>query len=458
MKLLLMLSLFLTMFAYSAQAEENTASEPEDEISLEDIPVFKNIQDRTMQLNQQYSNNLIQSPFNSPFAQGRFVPDIAFIMDFSYAHRNAKHSAYEDFYVPGFTNLDPHAAHEGLNKNNGFNFNYGELSLGSTVDPYFDLFTNFHLSEAEFEIEEAYISTRTLPFGLQLKAGKFFSSFGRLNSQHAHYWDFADQPVIYNKLLGTHGINEKGLQLNWLAPLDTYLLFGAELFSGENAQSFGKNGFQEGTYQFDEVDYPNLINGFIKSSLDFDNLIILGGLSLAQGGTRAVLNAEEGDMHVHALSQDELSGNLAGNSRIYAADLTLKYLIDPYRYLAWQSEYLHRSTQGSLYRNSERLSINKEQGGFYSQLVWKFGLQWRAGLRYELLTGNNIEVSGQNAELPGLLPKYTAMIDFNPTEFSRIRLQYNYDQTNYSVSQAYPLHEVFLQLNMAVGAHGAHKF
>ena len=53
----------------------------------------------------------------------------------------------------------------------------------------------------------------------------------------------------------------------------------------------------------------------------------------------------------------------------------------------------------------------------------------------------------------------SAMLEYNPSEFSRLGLQYNYN----SVLNTYRLpknnkNEVVLQFNYAIGAHGAHAF
>ncbi len=439
----LLINLIFILPTYAEELENNA----EDK-----TPLFQNIEDRTQKLNNEYSNNPIYSPFNSPFAQSRFVPDIAFIMDFSYAHRDKNNETLPILETPGFTKSDG-----GLNKKNGFNFNYGELSIASSVDPYFDLFTNFHLSEFNFEIEEAYVNTRALPFNFQIKAGKFLSSFGRINSQHAHFWDFSDSPLIFDNLLGEHNILEKGIQLNWLAPTDFYLLSGIEILSGENEKSFGNKGFTTGTNRLEEVNTPNLFTGFIKTSFDFDDLIVLGGLSYAQGGTRLIKESESNnsDMHIHSLNSEN---NFAGGAKIFGIDLTAKYFFDSYRYLSWQSEFLHRSISGSEYKENMRISLDQEQSGFYSQLIWKFNQQWRIGTRIDLLLRNDIIEENKNINVQGYQPKYTAMIDFNPTEFSRIRLQYNHDKSKYLDNSQQAINEVFLQLNMAIGAHGSHSF
>jgi hypothetical protein len=92
----------------------------------------------------------------------------------------------------------------------------------------------------------------------------------------------------------------------------------------------------------------------------------------------------------------------------------------------------------------------------------KFDLRMRGGLRFDLLQGNEIMENGRRRDLPESLPRFSGMIEFNPTEFSRIRLQYNYDLSRYSETNQQlkrtTVHELALQVNLAIGAHGAHSF
>jgi hypothetical protein len=50
--------------------------------------------------------------------------------------------------------------------------------------------------------------------------------------------------------------------------------------------------------------------------------------------------------------------------------------------------------------------------------------------------------------------RWSAMVDWNPSEFSRIRLQYNNDRSRQDITD----HQVFLQCIFSLGAHGAHRF
>ncbi|MEJ5173422.1 MAG: hypothetical protein WHT47_06880, partial [Hydrogenothermaceae bacterium] len=296
----------------------------------------------------------------------------------------------------------------------------------------------------------------------QLKGGKFYSKFGRLNEQHPHFWDFVDAPLIYRAVFGEHNLLEKGAQLTWLAPTPFYLMFGVEVFQGDNENNFDRNGFSVPNtnpinttptdyFKVADTKKPNLYTFFVKPSFDIGKLSILGGFTYAEGKTR-IDHLEDEDPHA-----------VAGKTRIYGLDLTARYSIDSYRYITWQSEYIHRNFDGVRYGydNSNNLitpSLNRKQAGFYSQLIYKFDRRWRVGARYDLISKNDVFVNNVNENLPDNLYKYSFMVDFLPSEFSRIRLQYNYDRSLFLDGERKPNNEIILQFNMAIGAHGTHGF
>ena len=88
--------------------------------------------------------------------------------------------------------------------------------------------------------------------------------------------------------------------------------------------------------------------------------------------------------------------------------------------------------------------------------------QWRTGLRYDALHSDNrgSDLVGSNvlgeAGLSnlGINPtRKSVMLEWDPSEFSRIRLQYNRDD-----STAQSDNQVILQYTMALGTHGAHTY
>jgi len=98
------------------------------------------------------------------------------------------------------------------------------------------------------------------------------------------------------------------------------------------------------------------------------------------------------------------------------------------------------------------------------QGVYQFMPQWRVGYRYDQLDSGTTSIglvdSGAltAADFPvlaGYKPKrHTAMVDWSPSEFSRVRLQLARDYSR----QSQPDNQVFLQYIVSLGAHGAHTF
>jgi hypothetical protein len=403
------------------------------------------------------------APSGDPFSQTKFVPDISLILDMTGVYRNVRDGKYATFHSPEFTLVpadeDRHG-HEEPYPRRGFNFNYAEITFYSIVDPYFDLFAVCGITEDAIALEEAYFTTRKLPMGLQVKAGKFLSGFGRLNEQHSHYWDFADIPLAYNAFFGEGGLNEIGARITLVLPIDFYLMLGAEALQGSNPRSFGSERFLnvDGLEITDSSNGPNLGVGYVKTSFDAGDLTVLAGASGALGKARID----------HGLDRTGKSGSaFSGDAYVLGGDITLKYSIDSTRYVSLQAEYLYRRMDGDTFRNDASdvmtgSTVNKKQSGLYAQLIGKISKQWRAGARYDLLHLNRVEENGTGADLPENMPRYSGMLEYSPTEFSRFRLQYNFDATRYGTGpggfEKEKCHEIIFQANLAIGAHGAHSF
>ena len=400
-----------------------------------------------------------QSKEGSAFDQSKFVPDIAFILDISGVARDMADQKYYSLTIPGFSYpFLNQPSPSGLNAHRGMNFNYGEMSLYSVVDPYFDLFAVLDLSPDGAGLEEAYFTTRKLPYGFKIKGGKFLATFGRVNEQHEHYWDFANRPLIATTLFGEDGLNEIGAQVTWVAPTPFYLVLGAEVLNGTNEQSFGVSGFSDpsGTYTINAVQGPNLYIGFIRSSFDIDDASILFGISNAMGTTRNNQGYSGG------------TGNAVdANTDIVGGDLTVKYSLDAIRYLSFQTEYMVRVMSGTEYSRNvsdavTSMSMDKHHSGFYAQVAAKLDQLWEIGVRYDLLMQNDVSLGGADQHMPSNLPRYSAMIEYNPTEFSRLRLQFDRDESRYLQASGglsrQPYTQIILQANLTIGAHGAHAF
>src|SRR5215831_16086903 len=163
-----------------------------------------------------------------------FNPAIAVILNGYYVH----HSQNPDNYVrAGFPVVDGFGTGP-----QGLSLGESEISFAANIDDKF--YGQFTLSfddengHTSTNIEEAYIDTTALPNGFSVRAGRFFSNIGYLNSHHSHTDNFADRPLVYQSLLGDQ-YGDDGAQLRWVAPTDIFLELGGELFRGEDFPTAG---------------------------------------------------------------------------------------------------------------------------------------------------------------------------------------------------------------------------
>lgn len=386
-----------------------------------------------------------------PFRQTAFNPDISLIIDISLVKNKLGEKDFSSLNIPG---LLEEIYPEGNIK--GFNFNYLELSFFAPVDPYFELFAVVSYEHNEIEVEEAYVNTLSLPFGLNARIGKFLSNFGRHNELHKHYWSFFDAPLIYETLLGPHGLSDVGTRITWTVPTYFFLTLGSEIFQGsyEHNPSFNNEQITlNDEFEIPPHSKPSLFNLFAKTSLDLNKHIFLLGTSILYGPSHLLHSHDE---NIHAI--------IADATKLFNIEFTYKYVIDSYRSLTIETEFIKRNLSGNLYQATDskitQSTIDKYNAGFYSQIIFRFDKygRWRTGFRYDLIFQNINKINNYNNLLPDSLSKYTAMIEFNPTEFSRSRLQYTYDRSKSIDDELKPNHTLLLQFNFSIGAHGAHKF
>lgn len=334
-----------------------------------------------------------------------------------------------------------------------FSLKESELGISATIDPQFRGIAKIALApEGSSSVENAYVQTTALGNGFNLKMGRFFSGLGYLNEQHAHTWDFSDQPLVY-RTFWDNQLGDDGVQLKWLAPTDTFVELGAEL---------GRGRGYPGT---DRQDH----NGagatalFIHLGDDIgSNHSWRAGLSLHQTRRVDALSDNVPDLPGTA---DGVSNSFSGDSRTSGLDFVWKYAPGgntTSTSFKLQGEYFQRSEDGLLTYNLAAPvtdSYRVTQSGWYVQGIYQFRPRWRAGLRYDQLAAGNAEIGAANAaNVIGSYAytpvRYTLMFDYSPSEFSRLRLQLAQDKSREELTD----NQLFLQYVMSLGAHGAHPF
>lgn len=259
----------------------------------------------------------------------------------------------------------------------------------------------------DVEPEEVYLETIAIPY-VTLKLGRFHANLGRHNQLHTHAYPFVDAPLISQRLFGDHGLIENGISAAGLIPLPWFMEVSAQALQGDSPEIFASESSS------DVATVYRLRNLFDLN----DDLTLDFGLSQAHG-------------HNHWNGKTKVSG----------ADFSLKWrptMGGKYQAFALSGEYL----QGDIGKRT----LDEKLSGYS---VWA---QYQASQRVWL----QVRTDEAKSEDEGAKThrKLSALIGFNPTEFSGLRLQV--DQLHDDEEK--PLNSVLIQGNITIGAHPAHTY
>lgn len=334
---------------------------------------------------------------------------------------------------------------EGERGKEGLGIDETELNFSASVDDKFrgsaTIALHEHEGETEVEIEEAYVATTALPAGVEVKAGRFFSELGYLNSHHAHADDFADRPLT-NRVFLNGNYGDDGVQVSAVLPTPIYTEIGAGAFRGDDFPSGGADGNDIGAW----TAYGR-VGGDVGDKTSWRT-----GLSTLQANGISREAGHEGE---------EINFN--GDSSLYIADVRAVYAPtgnNAEQEVILQGEYFIRDEDGT-YEDIDgatgAIDYDDSQSGWYAQSVYKFHPQWRAGVRYSQLYAGDVPAGlvGSALDDEGHDPwAATAMVDWSNSEFSRVRAQFSREE----VAQDLEDNQFTLQYIMSLGAHGAHNY
>jgi hypothetical protein len=298
-------------------------------------------------------------------------------------------------------------------------------------------------------MEEAYLVTSSLPWNLQFKAGQQFVEFGRFNPQHPHQWEFVDQNLINGRMFGPEGLRSAGGRLSWLTPTPFYSELLLSVLNSSGASSFAFRNFEDDLFGRPpanrQVRSPSDLLWVPRYVASFDlteSQTLVTGVSGAFGPNASGSNT---------------------STQIYGADVFWKWKPSwqsgGFPFVAFQTEGMARRYEAGAVQAATTaespVSLPRENlydYGFYAQVVYGFTLRWVTGLRGEWVSSDEgaFKSDPNREERIRLSPDLT----FYPTEFSKIRLQYNFDHGQLRGDDD----SAWLQFEFLLGSHGAHKF
>ena len=230
------------------------------------------------------------------------------------------------------------------------------------------------------------------------------------------------------------------MQAKWLAPTELLVELGAEVGRGRAFPASDPNRNGAGLWTL-----FGHVGGDVRDS----------------GAWRA------GASYVRASPRERAFGDVgetfSGRSALWILDAVYKWAPAgnaSVTNLKLQAEYFRRTESGEVALDTRRGDYSSRQSGWYGQAVYQFMPAWRVGYRYDRLGYGTVSAGGfTDGDLPLLLTAHnptrnSVMLDWSPTEFSRIRLQLARDNSRAGVTD----NQMLVQYIFSVGAHGAHTF
>lgn len=361
-------------------------------------------------------------PATPPSSLNTFNPGIAAVLNGFYfaASRDPATARIAGIASGGDIGLPPR----------GFSIGESEISLTANIDPFMSGFLDISFQNDNTPaVEEAYILSKDLPFGLTLKGGRFLSAIGYINERHAHDWLFSDAPLPYRAFLNNQ-YGDDGLQVRWLAPTDQFLEFGAEVFRGDSYPAAGSRNAGAGTF----TAFVNTGNDINDSSSWLAKISYLHSDAKNRDGSGHLFNGTT-DLGVLSGVYKWAPG---GNPTVSNLVLTSELFLD---------------RQAGFY---DSVRVNQNRWGGYIQGDYQFMPRWSLGLRYAQLSTAPVPIALTASDLDDLghaSRATTAMLEFDTSEFGRFRASYTHDEAGFK-----PIDELLLQYTVIYGPHGAHRY
>ena len=320
------------------------------------------------------------------------------------------------------------AGHNPFNPTPSFQMHESEIGLQAIVDPYAraDFFISF--GETGVNLEEGFITFTALPKGFVAKAGKMRAAFGKVNTLHNHVLPWVDRPLVSQNLVGGEdGINDAGFSVQHIipAPRNWFLEATGQTFRGDSADVFTSS-------KKNNLSVVGHLRGY-KDLTDSTNLDL--GVSYSRG---------------HNQFGTDFLTNLYGVDAIYRWKPLSRAIYKSFvarTELVWRKQDQPSLVQCLAIGCPVNTSFGNQRAfGFYASADYQFARRWFVGGRVD---NSDRAINSRLNDKGGSM-----VLTYWPSEFAQIRGQYRFTR----LAEHFDANEVFLQLQFALGAHGAHPF
>jgi hypothetical protein len=290
------------------------------------------------------------------------------------------------------------------------------------------------LEESKLGLEELFATVvRGLPFGLNLRFGKYRVDYGKLNLVHPHAWPFVTQPLSQERFIGEEGLNDLGLSASLLIPTGSvYTKLTVDLLRG--AAIGEATGIEDTTGGQPSYANSARLTSFFALSDDSDLEVGLSGYT-----------------GIH---------DPYHRKRFYYGNLDFKYKYRPSSYtsLILQGEYLFNTRQAQQDRefnpfldargNPEQRTI--QSSGLYFYMDLQFKKIYSLGARYDWSQAPYSKDNKAQA--------FAFFFGYYPVEETLgLRLHYQHTKNELPAGSE-SINLIALQALFSMGPHKAHPF
>jgi hypothetical protein len=329
-----------------------------------------------------------------------------------------------------------------------------ELAVQAVVDPYFrgDVFLG--ISDLEgIAIEQAYLTTTSLPHQLELRLGRYLMPFGKQNTTHRHDLHTIEYPYVIQRFFGAEGLKGTGIQASRVfSPFGFYqeIVVNAVDRLGER---------EEGLSPFEPVNKSLSGLGYAARLRNYVDISEAANFELSFSAITGKREQPLEELYAAALPNG-VNAAIARQS-LLGADLTYRWRPlqqGLYKSFILQGEIMHQINEsdpgipglnGCADCAAASLGYagpTQDFTGAYVFARWQTSQRGFVGARYDWLQDPAIDGRTLNAG--------SVYLEWFPSEFSKLVAGYE----AVSPSGGTTVNRLLLQASFALGPHKPHPF
>jgi hypothetical protein len=319
-----------------------------------------------------------------------------------------------------------------------------ELAFQAAVDPYFrgDVFIGLSDEEGA-AIEQAFLTTTALPYGLEARLGRQLLPFGKINTTHRHDLHTVEYPWVIQTFFGPEGVKGTGAYLSKIiAPFGFYqeLILTADDAIGEADETLVTE--ERANKELFGLGYTARLRNY----WDFSEAANLELSASALTSRRA----QPFDFGVTPPVVDGIAVNAINlRQSTFGGDLTFRWRPlqqGLYKSLIMQGEFMRQVNE----RVSDPAFLGpvRDVNGAYAFARWQLTRRLYLGGRYDWVQDAFLASETLNAG--------SGYLEWFPSEFSKFIVAYERLVPSSAFSEA--TNRVLLQASFALGPHKPHPF